>query len=83
MLFLRFDMPVADALDSIRVLGKLIVMGNEHDGLFFILVKAFKDLHDLRACCAVQVSCWLIGKDKLGIDCKGAGDGNALLLAAA
>jgi len=58
-------------------------MRNEHDGLALLLMKLFEDVHDLTAGLGIEVPGGLVGKEDFGIVHEGAGDGDALTLAAA
>ena len=52
----------------------------DHDNRFSFFVQGVKNIHDLCACLAVEISCRFIGKEYIGFINQCAGDGNALLL---
>ena len=62
--------------------GFLLIVGNENGGDVHVLLD-FPDLHaQVLTDLGVQCGKWLVQKEHLGFHHQGAGQGNALLLAA-
>ena len=74
-------MPVEHVDDAAREVGVGRRVGHHDDGRAF-LVELAEHAHDLLAVRGVEVAGRLVGQDQLGLADQGAGDGDALLLAA-
>ena len=75
------DDTVADGDDAVGVLGDIWLMGDDDDGVA-VGMELVEEGHDLVAGFGVEVSCGLVGEDDGGFVDQGAGDGDALALAA-
>ena len=75
------DGAVADGDDAVGVLGDVGLVGDEDDGVA-LGVEIVEEGHDLVAGLGVEVSGGLVGEDDGGVVDEGAGDGDALALAA-
>jgi hypothetical protein len=67
--------------DAMGVLGDVGLVGDEHDGVA-AGVEGVEEGHDLEAGFGVEVAGGLVGEDDGGVVDQGAGDGDALALAA-
>src|SRR5262249_48866895 len=79
--FVRFNVAVAHTDDALGPGGDVVFVRDHDDGLARI-VELLQTLHDLVAGPRVEVASRLVGEDHLRIVDQGAGDGDALLLAA-
>ena len=68
--------------DLVGLVGDAALVGDDDDGDVLLLVQALEELHHLDAGLGVQRARGLVGKDDLRAGDEGAGDGDALLLAA-
>ena len=75
------DDAVADGDDAVGVFGDVGLVGDEDDGVA-VGVELVEEGHDLVAGLGVEVSGGLVGEDDGGAVDEGAGDGDALALAA-
>ena len=67
-----------DAMGQLSIVG---IVGDHDDG-GTVLVEFGEQSHHFRTVLRVEVTRWLVGKDELGTEDHGAGDGYALLLSA-
>jgi hypothetical protein len=75
------DDAVADGDDAVGVFGDVGLVGDEDDGVA-LGVEFVEEGHDLVAGLGVEVAGGLVGEDDGGLVDQGAGDGDALALAA-
>ena len=75
------DLAVADVDDAMSVFGDVGLVGDEHDGVA-LGVERVEEGHDLDAGFGVEVAGGLVGEDDGRAVDQGAGDGDALALAA-
>ena len=75
------DLAVADVDDAVSVLGDIGFVGDEDDGVAFC-VELIEEGHDFGAGLGVEVAGGLVGEDDGRTVDEGAGDGDALALAA-
>ena len=75
------DDAVADGDDAVGELGDVGLVGDDDDGVA-LGVELVEEGHDLVAGLGVEVSGGLVGEDDGGVVDQGAGDGDALALAA-
>jgi hypothetical protein len=76
-----FDRAIADGDDAVGVVGDVRLVGDEDDGVA-LGVEVVEEGHDLDGGFGVEVAGGLIGEDDGGLVDEGAGDGDALALAA-
>src|ERR1700722_2335130 len=75
------DDTVADSDNAVGVLGDIWLVGYDDDRVA-VGMEVVEESHDLVAGLGVQVSGGLVGQDDRGLVDQGAGDGDALALAA-
>ena len=76
------DFAVVEGGDAIGVREDAVVVGDDEDGAFGAAGDLFEDFHDEEAVFGVESGGGFVADDEAWVVDEGAGDGDALLLAA-
>jgi len=76
------DASVDEADMALGVGGDIFIMGDKHDGDAALFIELAEQFHQITASRRIEIAGRLVGEDDGGIGDQGAGDGDALLLAA-